>query len=126
MDTSTDQYETIDEYIASFPEEVGERLRSIRQVVKEEAPEAGETIKYRMPTFTLNGNLVHFAAFQNHIGFYPTPSAMEAFEKELSAYKMGKGSVQFPLDQPLPLSLIRRMVRSRVEENRAKRKKKSS
>ena len=126
MDTSTDQYETIDEYIASFPEEVGERLRAIRQVVREEAPEAGETIKYRMPTFTLNGNLVHFAAFQNHIGFYPTPSAMEAFEKELSAYKMGKGSVQFPLDQPLPLSLIRRMVRSRVEENRAKRKKKSS
>ncbi len=122
MDTSEGQPETIDEYIGSCPEGVRDKLRTLRQVIKEEAPEAGETIKYRMPTFVLNGNLVHFAAFKNHIGFYPTPSPMEEFREELSGYKTSKGAIQFPIDEPLPLSLIRRIVRSRVKENLGKKK----
>lgn len=109
--------ESIDEYIAGFPPDVQEILEKIRATVREVAPEAKETIKYRMPTFTLNGNLVYFAAYKNHIGFYPVPTGIEAFKDELSAYKTGKGSVQFPLDQPIPYDLIRRIVAFRVEEN---------
>ena len=128
MDAYSRQFKTIDEYIAMFPEDVQRLLNELRQTIREAAPEAQETINYRMPTFTLNGNLVHFAAFKNHIGFYPTPSGMEAFKQELSAYKGAKGSVQFPIDQPLPLALIRRMVEYRVKENseRKPRKKTSS
>jgi uncharacterized protein YdhG (YjbR/CyaY superfamily) len=92
-------------------------LNELRQTIREAAPQAEETISYQMPTFRLNGNLVHFAAFKNHIGFYPTPTGIEAFQKELSSYKGAKGSVQFPIDQPLPLSLIRRIVEYRVREN---------
>jgi uncharacterized protein YdhG (YjbR/CyaY superfamily) len=99
-------------------------LNELRQVIGDAAPDAQETINYQIPTFTLHGNLVHFAAFKNHIGFYPTPSGMEAFKKELSAYKGAKGSVQFPLDQPLPLTLIRRIVKYRVKENLARQQKK--
>lgn len=110
------QYKTIDEYINTFPEDVQQLLNGLRQTIREAAPEAEETINYQMPTFTLNGNLVHFAAFKNHIGFYPTPGGIEAFKKELSAYKGAKGSVQFPIDQPLPLALIRRIVKYRVKE----------
>lgn len=118
------QFKTIDEYIAMFPEDVQRILNELRQTIKEAAPEAQETINYQMPTFTLNGNLVHFAAFQNHIGFYPTPSGIEAFKNELSLYKGAKGSVQFPIDQPLPLSLIRKIVEYRVQENLTRRQKK--
>jgi len=112
----------IDGYISTFPAEVQDKLRIIRALIKEEAPEATERFSYQMPTFYLNGNLVHFAAFKKHIGFYPTPSGIEAFEEELKVYKNAKGSVQFPLDQPLPLELIRKMVRYRVAENSQKRK----
>ena len=121
------QFKTMDEYISTFPEDVQRILKELRQTIKEAAPDAEETINYQMPTFTLNGNLVHFAAFENHIGFYPTPSGIEAFKKELSGYKGAKGSVQFPIDQPLPLPLIRRIVEYRVKENvERKQKKKSS
>jgi len=108
---------TIDEYIAVFPEEVQERLQKIRETIREAAPGAEEAIKYRMPTFVLNGNLVHFAAFKNHIGFYPTPQGVEGFEQELSAYEGGKGSVQFPFDRPVPFDLIRRIVEFRARKN---------
>ena len=101
-------------------------LNQVRQTIREAAPEAQETINYQMPTFTMNGNLVHFAAFKTHIGFYPTPTGIEAFKEELSPYKGAKGSVQFPIDQPMPLSLIRRIVEYRVKENSKRKPKKSS
>ena len=118
-------FKTTDEYIYSLPADVQRILNELRRTIREAAPEADETINYQIPTFTLNGNLVHFAAFENHIGFYPTPSGMEAFEKELSRYKRAKGSVQFPIDEPLPMPLIRRIVEYRVKENREKKVKKS-
>jgi uncharacterized protein YdhG (YjbR/CyaY superfamily) len=96
----------IDSYISAFPEDIRIILEDIRATIREAAPEAEETIKYDMPTFTWNGNLVHFAAFKHHIGFYPAPTNDKSFEKELSAYKTGKGSVQFPLDQPMPLRQV--------------------
>src|SRR5215211_7131678 len=127
MDAASKQFKTIDGYIDMFPEDVRMILNELRQTIKDAAPGAEETINYQMPTFTLHGNLVHFAAFKNHIGFYPTPSGIEAFKKELSAYKGAKGSVQFPIDQPLPLPLIRKIVEYRVKENvERKQKKKSS
>jgi len=116
----TDKPNTIDEYIDGFPVEIQRILQKIRMTIKEAAPEAEETIKYAIPTFVLNGNLVHFAAFKNHIGFYPIPTGIEAFKKELSVYKQGKGSIQFPLDQPMPLNLITRIVKFRVKENTEK------
>lgn len=106
----------IDAYIAGFPPEIQAILQQIRAIVREEAPAARETISYQMPTFVLGKNLVHFAAFKNHIGFYPTPSGTEAFKAELSAYQGGKGSIRFPLDRPIPYDLIRRIVRFRVGE----------
>jgi uncharacterized protein YdhG (YjbR/CyaY superfamily) len=117
MNISTGNPTSIDEYIAGFPPEVQEILEKIRATIREAAPEAEETIKYRMPTFTLNGNLVHFAAFKKHIGFYPVPTGIEKFKKELSVYAGGKGSVQFPLDEPIPYDLINSIVRFRTEEN---------
>lgn len=108
---------TIDEYISVFPKDIQEILKKIRATIQKAAPGAEETINYQMPTFTLNGNLVHFAAFKNHIGFYPTPTGIEKFKKELSTYKGAKGSVQFPLDQPIPYSLIGKIVTFRVKEN---------
>jgi uncharacterized protein YdhG (YjbR/CyaY superfamily) len=126
MAASRRQFTSIDEYINSFPEDIQRILNDLRQTIKEVAPEAQETINYQIPTFTLNGNLVHFAAFEHHIGFYPTPSGMEAFKKELSAYKGAKGSVQFPINEPLPLPLIRKIVEYRVKENLAKKQKKRS
>jgi uncharacterized protein YdhG (YjbR/CyaY superfamily) len=102
----------IDQYIAEFPVDIQERLQTVRKAIKEEVPEAEEAISYQIPTFKLKKkNLVHFAGFKNHIGFYPTPKGIEEFEDELSKYKQGKGSVQFPHNQELPLDLIRRMVR---------------
>jgi uncharacterized protein YdhG (YjbR/CyaY superfamily) len=127
MKTAASEPADIDEYIAGFPEEVQERLRKIRETIRAAAPGAVEAIKYRIPTFVLNGNLVHFAAFRSHIGFYPTPDGIEAFEDDLSRYERAKGSVRFPLDQPVPLDLIRRIVEFRVAKNvgaaEAKRKK---
>ena len=120
------EFKTIDEYIDTFPEDVQKILSELRQSIKESAPEAEETINYQMPTFTLNGNLVHFAAFKNHIGFYPTPTGIEAFKEELAPYKGAKGSVQFPIDQPLPLPLIRKIVEYRVKENKQRKQKKTT
>ena len=119
---------TIDEYIAGFPPEIQEILEKVRATIRAAAPGAQETISYRMPTFTLKGNLVHFAAFKKHIGFYPVPTGIEKFKKELAAYEQGKGSVQFPLDQPIPYGLISKIVKFRVKENleRAEAKGKSS
>jgi uncharacterized protein YdhG (YjbR/CyaY superfamily) len=114
---------TIDEYIAGFTPPVRAKLEEIRQTIRRAAPDANETINYQIPTFVLNGNLVHFAAFKNHIGFYPTPSGIEAFKKELSVYEGAKGSVQFPNDQPLPLALITKIVKFRVKQNLEKVKK---
>lgn len=117
MSTSKKQFQTIDEYIATFPENVQDILQEIRKVIRGAAPDAEEAISYGMPTFKLNGNLVHFAAYEKHIGFYPAPSGIEAFKEELSTYKGGKGSVQFPIDKPLPLDLVEKIVIFRVEEN---------
>ena len=119
------QFETIDEYIESFPKDVQVSLEKMRQTIRKAAPDASEAISYQMPTFKLNGrNLVHFAAFKNHIGFYPIPSGIEAFKKELSPYKQGKGSVQFPLDKPIPYDIVAKIVKYRVKENLEKTEKK--
>ncbi len=109
--------QTIDEYIAGFPKDVREILEKIRMTIRKAAPDAEETISYQMPTFTLKGNLVHFAAFKKHIGFYPTPTGTEKFQKELSVYKGAKGSVRFPLGQPIPFALVSKIVKFRVKEN---------
>ncbi len=111
---------TIDEYIAAFPEDVQERLQAIRATIHAAAPQATEAISYAMPTFKLNGNLVHFAAFKHHIGFYPAPSGLDAFAERLAPYKHAKGSVQFPLDQPLPLDLVTEITKFRVEQTQKK------
>lgn len=116
---------TIDAYIASFPQDVQDILQKIRGIISKAAPEAEEAIKYQIPTFVLNGNLVHFAAFQKHIGFYPTPSGIEQFKEALSGYSSAKGSVQFPLDSPIPYGLITKIVKFRVRENREKMAAKS-
>ncbi|MHB8061138.1 MAG: iron chaperone [Ruminiclostridium sp.] len=116
---------SIDEYISKFPPEIQEKLKTLRKVIKESAPDAEEKISYQMPTFVLHGNLVHFAAFKNHIGFYPTPSAIEEFRHELSEYKGAKGSIRFPLEKPLPYELISKIVKLRVTENIKKAEGKS-
>jgi len=116
---------TIDEYIAAFPKDIQTLLEKMRATIHKAAPEAEEAISYGIPTFKLNGNLVHFAAFKSHIGFYPTPRGIEEFEKELSVYKQGKGSVQFPLDKSLPLNLITRIVEFRKKKNIEKAKNKT-
>ena len=110
----------IDDYIARFPQEVQAVLQHLRATIRNAAPEAEEKISYMIPTFALHGNLVHFAAWQRHVGFYPGAGGVRAFKKELSAYTLAKGTVQLPLDQPLPLGLIRRIVQFRVRENRAR------
>lgn len=113
---------TIDEYIESFQPSTKKILEAVRTVVQQAAPDAQEAIKYGMPTYVLGGNLVHFAAFTNHIGFYPTPDGTEQFRKELAKFKSGKGSVQFPIDEPMPLALITKMVKYRVASSVAKAK----
>ncbi len=125
MITSTNKPETIDEYISLYPLEVQELLQKVRMVIKKAAPEAIEAIKYQLPTFVLNGNLVHFGAFKNHIGFYPAPSGISVFKQELSVYEGGKGSIQFPIDKEIPFDLIGRIVQFRVRENLEKVKSKS-
>lgn len=113
---------TINEYIADFPVPVQEIMEKLRATIRKAAPKAEETIGYGIPTFKLEGNLVHFGGFKNHVGFYPAPRGIEEFKKELSVYKGAKGSVQFPLDKPLPLGLITKIVKFRVKENLEKAK----
>jgi uncharacterized protein YdhG (YjbR/CyaY superfamily) len=115
------EFHSIDEYISAFPEGVREKLKQMRRTIHECVPEAEEAIAYSMPTFRLHGDLVHFAAFQRHIGFYPTSSGIEAFKAELAGYRHSKGAVQFPLDRPLPLPLVREIVLYRAAENRSRK-----
>ena len=123
---NSDSNQTIDTFIAQFPEDVQLILQKVRRTIHEEAPEAQEAIKYGMPTFTLYGNLVHFAAFKNHIGFYPAPSGIDAFEPQLSKYRTGKGTIQFPMGEPIPYELIRKVVAYRVQENTQKAQAKAA
>lgn len=128
MRTKQKAPQTINEYIADFPNDVQKILEKIRMTIRKAAPGAEEAMKYQIPTFTLQGNLVHFGAYKNHIGFYPAPRGIEKFKKELSGYEGGKGTIQFPLDRPIPLGLISKIVKFRVKDNlaraAAKRKKK--
>jgi uncharacterized protein YdhG (YjbR/CyaY superfamily) len=125
MRTNQTALQDIDEYIAGFPNDVQKILKKIRMTIRKAAPDAEETISYRIPTFTLKRKyLVYFAAYKKHIGLYPAPRGIEKFKKELSAYEGGKGTVRFPLDKPIPFGLIERIVKFRVKENleRAKAK----
>jgi len=128
MRTNQTAPKNIDEYIAGFPQDVQAILEKIRRTIRKAAPDAEETIKYQMPTFTLKGNLVHFAAFKKHIGFYPPATGNEKFKNELSVYEGAKGSMKFPLDKPIPFDLISKIVKFRIRENldraEAKQKKK--
>ena len=118
-----DDFTTIDEYIASFQPDIQEKLRGIWAVMRKAVPDAEEAIRYGMPTFRLDGhNLVHFAAFKDHLSFFPTASGVEKFREELSSYKLSKGTVRFPLDKPVPLDLVERIARFRAEETRKKKK----
>ena len=110
-------FETVDEYLASFPKDIQGLLQQVRQAIREAAPEAKEAISYEIPAFKLNGNLVWYAAFKDHIGFYPRASGIEAFKEKLSAYEIRKGTVRFPFDKPIPLELVQEIVRFRVKEN---------
>src|SRR4030067_3387220 len=118
-------FSTMDEYIRSFPQDVQAILEKLRQTIKKAAPDAEEAISYQMPVFKLHGNLVYFAAFKDHIGFFPTSSGVAAFKKELSSYKTSKGTVRFPIDKPLPLALIGRIVKFRAQEHLAGEAKKA-
>lgn len=119
------EFKDIDSYIATFPKDVQVILEQVRNAIKTSAPKAEEVISYNMPAFKYHGVLVYFAGYKNHIGFYSLPSGHTAFEKELSSYKQGKGSVQFPLDRAMPLALIKKIVKFRVKENLAKAKEKA-
>jgi uncharacterized protein YdhG (YjbR/CyaY superfamily) len=125
MRTNQTAPKDIDEYIAGFPNDVQKILQKIRMTIRKAAPDAEETIKYQMPTFTLKGNLVHFAAFKKHIGFYPVPRGIERFKDELSVYEGEKSTVRFPLDKPIPFALISRIVKFRVKKNLEKAETKS-
>ena len=116
------EYRTIDEYIATFPKDIQTILEKLRQAIRESAPNAKEAISYQMPAFKLNGNLVYFAAFKNHISFFPTSSAIEAFKEKLSPYELSKGTVRFPINEPIPFDLIKEMVKFRVRENLGKKR----
>ena len=122
MNATKKQFETIDEYIETFPKDVQSILEKMRQTIRRAAPEAEEAISYQIPVFKLNGNLVWFAAFKNHIGFYPMITAIQAFKKELSRYKGAKGSVQFPMEKPIPYDLVKKIVRFRRKENLEKKR----
>ena len=121
MSSTKKRFKTIDEYIKTFPKDVQEILMELRYVINSAAPEAQEAISYQIPTFKLNGNLVHFAGYKNHIGFYPTPSAINEFKNELSQFQVSKGAIKFPIGKPIPFDLVRRIVEYRVLEN-SKRK----
>lgn len=120
----TSEVKNVDDYIAAFPVETRVLLEELRSAIIKAAPEADEVISYQMPAYKLNGVLVYFAGYERHLGFYPTASGITAFKKELSIYKSAKGSVQFPLDKPLPLTLISKIVKFRVKENQQKEKSK--
>lgn len=120
MEKDAPAYRTIDEYIAVAPSEAKPALAELRALIRSAAPEATEKISYGIPTFWLNGNLVHFAGYKKHIGFYPGAAGIEAFAAELSAYKLSKGTVQFPIGEPIPLDLVRRIVEYRVAQAVAK------
>ncbi|MBN2091354.1 DUF1801 domain-containing protein [candidate division KSB1 bacterium] len=122
MDSNKKIPNDINEYIKMFPQNIQTILERLRQTIRNASPEAEETINYQIPTFKLNGNLVHFAAYKNHIGFYPTPSGIEAFKEELSNYEVAKGSVKFPINEELPWDLIRKIVEYRVIQNLEKKK----
>lgn len=124
MHARGEKFDTIDEYITLFPPGVQRMLMDLRETIRDAAPGAEETIRYGIPTFRLNGNLVHFAAYKNHIGFYPGSSAIEVFLEKLSPYKLGRGTIQFPIDRPLPLDIVREIVIYRVRENTGGGKKK--
>ena len=115
----------IDEYIAGFPKDVQKILNKIRSTIKKAAPKAEEAISYQIPTFRLNGNLIHFAAYKNHIALYPAPRAVEKFKKELARYGAGKGTLRFPLDEPIPYDLITKIVEFRAKQNLEKAKEKA-
>jgi len=117
MKSLTSKPTTVTEYIAGFPADVQAVLQRVRQTVREAAPDAEEVISYQIPTYKQNGALVHFAAWKNHIGFYPSPSGIKKFAKELAKYEQAKGSVRFPMEQPMPLALIKKIVAYRVKEN---------
>ena len=122
MDATKKQFKTIDEYIKTFPEDVQSILEKMRQTIRKAAPEAEEAISYQIPTFKLNGNLVHFAAFKDHVSFFPTGKGVAAFKKELSSYKGSKGTVQFPLDKPIPYDLVRKITLFRRKQSLAKKR----
>jgi uncharacterized protein YdhG (YjbR/CyaY superfamily) len=120
--TLKNRFETIDEYIATFPRNVRDILEELRRIIRESAPKSEETISYGIPTFDLNGkHLVHFAAYKNHIGFYPTSSGITRFKKELSSYELSRGTARFPINEPIPFDLIRKIVKYRVKETLDKR-----
>lgn len=125
MDPNSEKFTTIDEYIALFPEDVQEKLKKIRSVIKAAAPHATETISYQMPAFKLNGILVYFAAFANHVSFFPTSSGVAKFKEELVGFETSKGTIRFPLDKPIPYDLIDRITTFRVQENVEKSQKRS-
>lgn len=121
--TIAKKIKTIDQYLDAFPPEVKKVMEKIRQVIRQVAPDAIETIKYGIPTFVHNGNLVHFGGYKNHVGFYPAPSGIEAFKKQLVKYQSGKGTIRFPINKPVPFDLIKQIVKFRVKQNLAKDKK---
>ncbi|MCH1915250.1 DUF1801 domain-containing protein [Leptospira noguchii] len=123
MDSKKLNFKNIDEYINLFPKDVQDKLRKLRSTIRKAAPNAEEKISYQMPAFVLNGNLVYFAAYKKHIGFYPTSSGIKKFQTELTKYKTTKGAIQFPMDQPLPLKLIAKIVKYRIKENTQTKKK---
>lgn len=125
MSSSRTQFKTVEEYIAAFPKNIQSILEGVREAIRDSAPHGQEVIVYGIPTFKLNGNLVHFAAYKNHIGFYPGgPSAIEVFKSKLSRYSLSKGTIRFPLDEPIPLELVKEIVKFRVKENESKNRKK--
>jgi uncharacterized protein YdhG (YjbR/CyaY superfamily) len=125
MESKKSRFTSTDEYIATFPKDIQKILKEVRATIKAAAPDAEEKIGYQMPAFALKGNLVYFAALKNHIGFYPMPSGIQAFKKELSMYEGTKGAIRFPIDKPLPLKLISKIVKFRVAENLRKAKLRS-
>ena len=114
---NTNKPKNTDEYIASFPKDIQKNLEQVRATIKKAAPDAIEKISYAMPTFHQNGNLVHFAAYKNHIGFYPSSKPIKVFKDELTDYKTSKGAIQFPINKPLPNGLINKIIKFRIKEN---------